>query len=180
MLSYGFPKGEIDQMEGLHPIHFLPRVPLSFTPIEGGQVLKRGSSSLWVLSTPGHSPGHCCLYEPKKGLLISGDHILETITPNVGFWPEVEDPLGIYIQNLLKTSYLKVELILPGHGRPFSNHKARLEELFLHHKKRCEEVLSLLDEPKTAYEVVSQMHWDVQGGGLNFRSIKDGSPSRKQ
>jgi glyoxylase-like metal-dependent hydrolase (beta-lactamase superfamily II) len=38
---------------------------------------------LIVIETPGHSPGHCCLYEPNKRILFSGDHLLKEITPNV-------------------------------------------------------------------------------------------------
>lgn len=163
MSSYGFPKKEIDGMEAFHPIRLLPKVPLSFTPIEDGQLLKRGDLNLLVLSTPGHSPGHCCLYEPKGKLLLSGDHVLEAITPHVGFWPETEDPLGVYLESLLKTRDLEVQLALPGHGPPFSGLKARVEGILLHHKRRCEEVLRVLDEPKTAYEVASLIHWDVKG-----------------
>lgn len=145
-----------------------PRVPLSFTIIEGGQLLKRGDLSPLALSTPGHSPGHCCLYELKKGLLLSGDHILEAITPDVGFWPELEDPLANYPQSLLKIRHLKIELTPPGHSRPLSKHKATLRELLLHHQRSCEEVLRLVDEPKTAYGVASQMDWNVQGKWLEL------------
>ena len=38
-----------------------------------GQVLEVAGESLWVLHTPGHSPGGCCLHDAVGGLLFSGD-----------------------------------------------------------------------------------------------------------
>ncbi len=38
-----------------------------------GQVLTVAGESLWVLHTPGHSPGGCCLHDAVGGLLFSGD-----------------------------------------------------------------------------------------------------------
>lgn len=38
-----------------------------------GQVLEVGGESLWVLHTPGHSPGGCCLHDAVGGVVFSGD-----------------------------------------------------------------------------------------------------------
>lgn len=38
-----------------------------------GQVLTVSGESLWVLHTPGHSPGGCCLHDVAGGILFSGD-----------------------------------------------------------------------------------------------------------
>ncbi len=38
-----------------------------------GQVLEVGGESLWVLHTPGHSPGGCCLHDVAGGMVFSGD-----------------------------------------------------------------------------------------------------------
>ena len=38
-----------------------------------GQVLTVAGESLWVLHTPGHSPGGCCLHDAAGGILFSGD-----------------------------------------------------------------------------------------------------------
>ena len=38
-----------------------------------GQVLTVAGESLWVLHTPGHSPGGCCLHDAGGGILFSGD-----------------------------------------------------------------------------------------------------------
>ena len=64
----------------------------------GGETITTGVYDLEVIWTPGHSPGHICLYEPKNQLLFSGDHILPCISPNVSYHVQSGDnPLGDYI-----------------------------------------------------------------------------------
>ncbi len=41
--------------------------------IHDGDEIDLGGRRVEVLHTPGHSPGHCCFYEPEKGYLYSGD-----------------------------------------------------------------------------------------------------------
>jgi glyoxylase-like metal-dependent hydrolase (beta-lactamase superfamily II) len=47
-------------------------IPLD-KPLEAGQVFKLGGEVFTVLHTPGHTPGSCCLYNEKGGVLFSGD-----------------------------------------------------------------------------------------------------------
>ena len=57
-------------------------------------------SAIW---TPGHSPGHLCFWEAGNRLMLSGDHVLPRITPNIPFHPQAgADPLGEYLQSLDK------------------------------------------------------------------------------
>lgn len=39
--------------------------------------IELGNRNIQVIHTPGHSPGHICLYEENKGYLYSGDLIYE-------------------------------------------------------------------------------------------------------
>ena len=41
--------------------------------LEGMQSIKFGQTELQIISTPGHTPGHVALYEPKAGVLFTGD-----------------------------------------------------------------------------------------------------------
>jgi len=43
--------------------------------IDEGDILTFGESKLTTIFTPGHSPGHICLYSQKNNLIISGDLI---------------------------------------------------------------------------------------------------------
>ena len=131
--------------------------------LQGGETIAAGKFAFQVIWTPGHSAGHICLYEPERKILISGDHILPTITPNVGRQPDTrENTLGDYINSLESIKHLDVELILPGHEVPFNIFRPRIEELIRHHEERNREVLAILKgEPKTACQVARKITWGV-------------------
>jgi len=115
------------------------------------------------VTTPGHTIGHICLYEPDKKLLVAGDHILIDITPNIQCWSDSQNPLKLYLASLDKTAGLQIDLVLPGHRRLINNPQARIEALKLHHRRRLEEVLNILEgRSMTAFEVASRMTWDLR------------------
>jgi len=62
-----------------------------------------------------------CLYEPAKKILVSGDHILFDITPNITFWPNLKNSLKAYLSSLEKVFSLQVDLVLPGHRNICNN-----------------------------------------------------------
>ena len=79
--------------------------------LRDGDVLELGGRSLQVLHTPGHSPGHCCFYEPDRKYLYSGDLIYRGCLD--AFYPTT-DPLSFY-QSIQKMCELDIHRILPGH-----------------------------------------------------------------
>ena len=134
--------------------------------IDDEEVLNIGNYSLQSIMTPGHTSGHTCLYEPEKKLLFSGDHILETITPAIFFWPgESRNPLYEFLRSLDKVNSLKVDLVLPGHRNTFRNHRARIAELKTHHYQREQEIESMLllngKRGRNAYEIASEVTWNI-------------------
>jgi len=159
----GFPESDIQTAISRHPgkrYHARRNFPL--TLLGENDRVEIGGYSLVCVETPGHTRGHLCLYEPGKKLLFSGDHLLESITPNISLWSEGEDPLRDYLQSLDKVSRYEVEQVLPGHRQIFTHHRRRIEELKKHHEIRNEEILSILRRGKqTAYKVASQMTWDI-------------------
>jgi glyoxylase-like metal-dependent hydrolase (beta-lactamase superfamily II) len=146
-----------------HPgFKYGPLLPLQFTEVYDGQKIDAGGYKFRCVETPGHSFGHTCLYETAHKILISGDHILSDITPNIQGWSDDWNPLGEYLKSLEKTEDLEVGLVLPGHRNIFFDMRGRIEELKEHHERRAEEVISILKEkPKTAYRVASEMTWDI-------------------
>jgi glyoxylase-like metal-dependent hydrolase (beta-lactamase superfamily II) len=127
------------------------------------EVLHLGSYDLRVMWTPGHSPGHACFYMEAQELLLSGDHVLPTISPNVGLWPgSNEDPLGTYIRSLDKLRGLAVKRVLPAHEYSFDDLDGRLDELEQHHEARLQEVLSSMDAgADTAWEIARGVMWSI-------------------
>lgn len=112
--------------------------------LEDGGELRLGAHTYAVLWTPGHSDYHLCLLR-EDGLFIVGDHILPSITPNIGYYPGGRsDPLGDYYTSLTKVRDLPVRLVLPGHRRPFTDLAGRVDELRVHHQERSETILALI------------------------------------
>jgi len=127
--------------------------------LAGGERIASAGGELEVLWTPGHSPGHVCLYDRERHVLFSGDQILETISPNIGWHPE-RDPLAEYLQSLAELAQLDIDLILPSHGAPFSGHRDWIRRTIEHHEQRCARILTVLGEgPQTAAALVDQV-WD--------------------
>lgn len=127
-----------------------------------GDTLEYSGYRFRCIETPGHTMGHICLYEPAKEILMTGDHILMDITPNVTCWLDGENPLAHYFESLRKIDTLNVRIALPGHRRLFTDHHARIRELECHHRQRLEEVVAILKGgPKTAAQVAAEMAWDI-------------------
>ena len=70
-----------------------------------------GNRCIEVIHTPGHSPGHCCLYEEEKGYLYSGDLIYKGCLDI--FYPTTNPKL--FAQSIRRVNELEVSRILPGH-----------------------------------------------------------------
>ena len=113
-------------------------------PLTGGETIETAIGDLQVIWTPGHSPGHICLYQPERRVLFSGDHILEHISPNIGWQPD-HDALGEFLSSLDRIAALQVDLVLPSHGAPFRGHREWVAKTRAHHAERCDLLLGALD-----------------------------------
>ena len=122
------------------------RDPMLLSP---GQEIDRWE----LLHLPGHADGHLALL--RDGILVAGDTLLGTITPNVGLYPDSRpDPLADYLASLERIVALEPRLALPGHGEPIEDPAGRAKELIDHHEQRLEQTVALLDgDPRTAYDV---------------------------
>ena len=164
-VSNGFREEEFEMVIGNSPAFKYglgPKLARPYTVIKDNDQLTVGDFSFTCIETPGHSPGHICLYEPRKKLLFSGDHILFDITPNIAFMPEKENPLKHYLASLEKVYNLDIALVLPGHRAGSNDLKVRINELRRHHANRLDEIVAALAEgEKTAYETTPFLHWDV-------------------
>lgn len=168
MIAYagrnGFPEDMLRSALEQHPGYkfgseWIPELSI----LRDGDIINIGDYRFKCIETPGHTIGHTCLYEPDKKILVSGDHILIDITPNIQCWSDSENPLKNYMESLYKVFYLEVELVLPGHRRLFNDHRHRIRELISHHKKRLSEIIDILGSgPISAYETASRMTWDIR------------------
>jgi len=136
--SHGLPQDELSELKraSMGMLKYVsPTMP--DVMLQGSETISTRLFNFQVIWTPGHSPGHICLYEPVKKVLFSGDHLLPTISPHIGFHPQSsKNPLGDYINSLNKIKQLDVNLVLPGHEKPFTNLATRIEGLIKHHTQR--------------------------------------------
>ncbi len=141
--------------------------------LHGNETITTGVFSLEVLWTPGHSPGHICLYETNHKLIFTGDHVLPVITPNISLQPDSEDnPLGDFIGSMDMLKQLDVDMVLPGHEYNFTDLKARIDEITRHHEQRSSEIIMTIEsEPKTAFKISTEITWMLDFGGLRFAEL---------
>jgi glyoxylase-like metal-dependent hydrolase (beta-lactamase superfamily II) len=100
-------------------------------------------SGLVSIHTPGHTLGHTCFYDTDRNLLITGDHILPRITPNISPFPgQDDDLLGIYLGSLRALAGIPAEEVLPAHEYRFRGLAERVRGLLAHHQERLAEVLA--------------------------------------
>lgn len=158
--SAGLPPDEIaagvQELLGLAQLIVLPPESV-IIPLADNEVMRLAGREWRVIWTPGHAAGHMCLYSDQ--LLLSGDHVLPKISPNVSFYPdERADPIQDYLDGLgrLEALALAEPLVLPGHGIPFTQLAQRIEELRAGHLRRSQAVLatlSAMESPAAAMEV---------------------------
>ncbi len=127
--------------------------------LDGAETLTMGTTPVRVEWTPGHSPGHICLYAPESGLLFAGDHMLPELSPNIGLHPQsTPDPVHEYIDGMERMAALEPRLVLPAHGRPFADAKGRVEVMKAHHRRRMDKVMAIVsDSEMTAWQVALEL-----------------------
>jgi glyoxylase-like metal-dependent hydrolase (beta-lactamase superfamily II) len=110
-----------------------------------------------VYETPGHAPSHVVLHQPERKLMISGDHLLgrTVLFFDHGHSP---DPIGEFLASLDRVEPLEVDLCLPGHGRPFREPQAKIDEA----RRQVSELLTktrdaLSEGERTGFEVVAEI-----------------------
>jgi glyoxylase-like metal-dependent hydrolase (beta-lactamase superfamily II) len=163
LLASGAPRDEVDEVVGR---------PEDYEVFQGferpDRFLADGERPLgprWDLTavwTPGHTPGHLCFHLPSSGLLLSGDHVLPRISPNIsaGF-RHLPNPLDTYRESLRAIAELPVDEVLPAHEYRFSGLSSRVLHLLAHHEERLAEIEKILDAApgSSTWDVAEQTRW---------------------
>ncbi len=132
---------------------------LDHAPADGDE-LSTTNRSWRVVETGGHCRGHLCLHDAEGGLLVSGDQVLPTISPNVSVIssrPEA-DPLREFLASIARLEQCGEDtIVLPSHGRPFRGLHRRLADLRAHHHEQLEELHAACSQPRTAFDLLPVM-----------------------
>ena len=117
----GAPEGELAGIEAASmPVRGFVTPTYPDKLLEDGDRPDVPGWNLRAIHTPGHSPGHLCFYLAEQRLMLTGDHVLPRITPNISYHPQSgPNPLGDFLDSLDKVAREDVELVLPAHEHRF-------------------------------------------------------------
>ena len=142
-------------------------MPSSFRRMQDGELLHFAGYEWEVVIGRGHSPEHACLFDAERNIVISGDQILPTISPNISVWPTepLANPLQDFFDSIdrLEAKLPEDVLVLPAHGKPFRGAHIRLEQL---RKEHSDKLAALLDNGKEPRRVVDVFP-DLFGAAIN-------------
>ena len=93
--------------------------------------------------------------------MLSGDHVLPRITPNISYHPQAgDDPLGDFLRSLDKLDDLRAD---GGAARPTSTASSSLrdrsDQLRAHHDERFRRCSPPSAGDTTAWAIAERMHW---------------------
>jgi glyoxylase-like metal-dependent hydrolase (beta-lactamase superfamily II) len=130
--------------------------------IAHGDLIDVPGLTLRAIWTPGHSPGHLCFHDETRGLLLTGDHVLPRITPNISSYDMTSSPLDAYLRSLAALEGIDPAEVLPAHEYRFADLDGRLADLAAHHQERLTEitqVLATVPGGQSAWQVAAQVSW---------------------
>ncbi len=164
-LNYGFPEDVFAQsISANHAFKSTAETVVPFTEVVDGDDMRIGSVTLRCLHTPGHTPGHMCLYEPNEKLLFAGDHILFDITPNITPWQDIDDALGMYLESLIKIKTYDISRTFAAHRENGMSVYERADQLIAHHQARLDELYEIIRQNPgiDCYNAASKMTWSIR------------------
>ncbi len=131
-------------------------IPVGYTRLKQGDTLSAGGR-LWDVHTGnGHAPEHLTLWSRDDNLVIAGDQIISSISPNIGVYPtEPEaDPVSDWMESCERLAKLAREdhLVLSGHKLPFTGLPHRMQQLTDNHHGALKRLRQHLSEPRIASE----------------------------
>lgn len=144
-------------------------LPLGFTRITEGQTLRLAGRDWVVHMGNGHAPEHATLWDSAGELVIGGDQLLATISPNLGVYatePDA-DPVADWIEacDRLATFATPDQMILPGHKLPFTGIPTRLRQMTDNHHSALKRLRAHLATPRTAHDCFQPLFKRTIGDG---------------
>lgn len=155
----GAAKEIIEQRAKERPFNFadvIAPLPLGFQRVKDGDRLRIGGRDWRVRIGHGHAPEHATLWSENDNLVLGGDQLLPSISPNLGVYPtEPEaDPVAEWLESCRAFQPLAREdhLVLPGHKLPFIGLPTRLDQMIENHVAALDRLHAFLETPAAAAE----------------------------
>jgi glyoxylase-like metal-dependent hydrolase (beta-lactamase superfamily II) len=160
----GMDDAVYEQRINERPFNFADMVapmPLGFTRIKADDVLVIGGRAWDVRIGHGHAPEHATLWCREDPIVLGGDQLLPSISPNLGVY--ATEPNADPVQDWLTScehmrEFAKPDqLVLPGHKLPYSGLPDRLRQLIDNHHGALKRLRSHLQQPRLAVECFSAL-----------------------
>jgi len=169
MLRHGIPPEVVTALQSVSEAFRAWGARVEVTRVlRDGEELRLRDRTFHVHHRPGHSPSDTVFHDRERRILIAADHLLGHISSNPLITRprdgSVERPQALvaYIESLRKTREMDVELVLPGHGDPITDHRALIDERLALHRRRADKIHRLISErPRTAYEIAQALWGDI-------------------
>ena len=129
-------------------------LPLGYSRIaDGDQIVMAGRR--WRIHTgDGHAPEHATFFSQDDALVLGGDQLLPSISPNIGVYATEPgaDPLGEWITSCRRFQAIARDdqLVLPGHKLPFTGLPLRLTQMIDNHDGALARLRDHLAQPRRA------------------------------
>lgn len=151
LVRAGVPPEELEAMAGRYElIHQFADAAEDVVAYRDEQEFVFASGALRAIHTPGHTPGSSCLLRESNRLLLTGDTILKTITPNPVLNADPVDPqrrfpsLGEYLVSLARIRELAPTLLRTSHGDDVTDYEEHFHRLLKHIQERLIKVIQLV------------------------------------
>jgi glyoxylase-like metal-dependent hydrolase (beta-lactamase superfamily II) len=169
MLRHGIPEDVVSALSSVSRAFRAWGARAEVTRVlRDGEEMSFRDRTLQVHHRPGHSPTDTVFHDRERRILIAADHLLGHISSNplITRPPEgsSERPQALvnYLDSLSATREMDVELVLPGHGDPVTDHRRLIDERFALHRRRADKIQRLLAErPRSAYEVAQALWGNI-------------------
>ncbi|KKN58051.1 hypothetical protein LCGC14_0556200 [marine sediment metagenome] len=160
----GMEAGLYEKRASERPFNFADIVdplPLGFTRIKQDDKITIGGREFEVHMGNGHAPEHATFWSREDNIVIAGDQILSSISPNVGVYATepMADPIGEWIEACERLALLGRDdhLVLGGHKLPFTGLPPRMRQLIDNHHSALKRLLVAIQTPKSASECFSTL-----------------------
>lgn len=120
--------------------------------VTDGEAFLFGDDEVEAIHTPGHTPGSVCYVVGDH--ILTGDTLLERITSNaVELKDDDKGAFHRYVETVESMRRYVGLHALPGHRDAFQLTDAVIDHHMAFHEQRRRRILSLLDRPKTAWQL---------------------------
>jgi len=178
--SAGMPGELLAKRASERPFNFADTVaplPLGYSRVQNDERLVLGGRGWLVLTGNGHAPEHLTLWSEDSSVVLAGDQIIPSISPNIGVYatePEA-DPVAEWIASCERLLHFAEpdQLVLPGHKLPFIGADTRLDQLLQNHHGALRRLETFLAEPHSAAECFRTLFKrDIVGGEYGLALVE--------